>query len=228
MAGLGVGVGQSEAAALGGEVVACLLADVDREGLSGREVGEGDVEAGWNQYLVAVGDQRRGPLTPSGHADHRIGRVTTGNLERKGIGDVGWIGIGRRHRDAEQCEQHGGDCRPALHVLASPLGRRRMFRREGWPWGPPPDRSRARRLAALSGAVSIPRLPYFGLVMVPPVSGAGRLLDRALASGSSLTTGMALTMRSPDHIEAWRRSDRVLLASPLLELRGAWIQKSGK
>jgi hypothetical protein len=46
---------------------------------------------------------------------------------------------------------------------------------------------------------------------VPPVSGAGRLLDWALASGSSLTTGMALTTRSADHIEAWRRSDRVLL-----------------
>src|SRR4029450_4143979 len=54
---------------------------------------------------------------------------------------------------------------------------------------PPPDRSRARRLAALSGAVSIPRSPYFGLVMLPPVSGAGRLLDQALASGQTSRPG---------------------------------------
>jgi hypothetical protein len=102
-------------------VVTRLLADIDREDLPGRKVGESDVEAHGDEHLVAVGDQRRGPRTPPRYADHRVGRVPTGNLERKGIGSVGWIGMGRRHGDAEQCEQHGGGCRPSLHLLASLL-----------------------------------------------------------------------------------------------------------
>src|SRR4029450_13950170 len=146
--------------------------DLDRVGLPGREVDEGDVEAGWHQHLVAVSDQRRGPLTPSGHADHRIGRVTAGNLERKGIGSVGWIGIGRRRRGTQRAGTANTPSRPISMAaitahrfirLASSLGRRRMFRREGWPRGPPPDRS-ARRLAALYEGVSIRCASYFGLV----------------------------------------------------------------